>query len=98
MGCSDRLSWQLMEETLRRLQKLYGDMLKQDLRGCEAKLGERLRMQLHDRAKDGQDRLTFFSCRTLREAVGRPEGRNKRGLMNVGGSTLQWLFCETWNL
>jgi hypothetical protein len=88
------VSWQPMEEALRRLQKWYGDMLKQDLRGDEAKLGERLRMQLHDRAKDGQDRMDILRerYRMLREAVGRPEGRSKRGLMDVGGSTLQWLF------
>jgi len=88
------VSWQPMEEALRRLQKWYGDMLKKDLRGDEAKLGERLRMHLHDRAKDGQDRLDIMRerYRTLREAVGRPEGRSKRGLVDVGGSTLQWLF------
>jgi len=33
------VSWQPMEEALRRLKKWCGDMLKQDLRGDEAKLG-----------------------------------------------------------
>jgi hypothetical protein len=68
--------------------------VEQDLRGDEAKLGERLRIPLHDRAKDGQDRLDILGerYRTLREAVGKPEQRSKRGLMDVGGSTLQWLF------
>ena len=39
-------------------------------------------MQLHDRAKDGQDRLDIL------------KGRGKRELMDVvhGGSTLQLLF------
>jgi hypothetical protein len=69
-------------------------MLKQDLRGNEAKLGERPRIQLHDRAKDGQDRLDFLRerYRTLREPVGKPEQTSKRGMMDMGESTLQCLF------
>ena len=76
------------------LHKWFGDMMKQDLRGDEAKLGERLRIQLHDRAKEGQEQLDILRerYRTLREAVGEPKQRSKRGLMDVGGSTLQWLF------
>ena len=88
------VSWQPLEESLRMLHKWFGDMMKQDLRGDEAKLGERLRIQLHDRAKEGQEQLDILRerYRTLREAVGEPEQRSKRGLMDVGGSTLQWLF------
>jgi hypothetical protein len=49
---------------------------------------------LHDRAKEGQEQLDILRerYRTLREAVGEPKQRSKRGLMDVGGSTLQWLF------
>ena len=53
------VSWQPVEESLRMLHKWFGDMMKQDLRGDEAKLGERLRIQLHDRAKEGQEYWTF---------------------------------------
>ena len=49
-------------------------------------------MQLHDRAKDGQDRLYIM------------EGRGKRGLMDVVhegqrySCFLAWQPTETWNL
>jgi hypothetical protein len=78
------------------LHKWFGEMMKHDLRGDEAKLGERLRIQLHDRAKEGQERLDILRerYRTLREAVGEPEQRSKRGLMDVGGSTLAFRRCN----
>ena len=68
--------------------------MRDDPGRAEAKEGERLRTQLRDRAREGLDCLEVIDGRyqVLRGALIGTTDRRKRGLIDAGGTTLQWLF------
>ncbi len=55
---------------------------------------EHLCTRVKDRAMEGLELLKVVNGRyqTLREALVGPEKRSKRGLVDAGGTALQWLF------
>ena len=69
-------------------------MAKDDKSLAEAKGGERLHTMTKERAKEGLELLEVVSgrYRTLREELVGPNKRSKRGLVDAGGTALQWLF------
>lgn len=68
-------------------------MISKDDRGAAGAKDERLSTMVKDRAAEWLELLGGASGRyqTLREALVGPS-RSKRGLMDAGGSVLQWLF------
>jgi hypothetical protein len=88
------VSFTPIETALAAVRQWYVGQMRDDPRRAEAKEGERLRTQLRDRAREGLDCLEVIEGRyqVLRRALIGTTDRRKRGLVDAGGTTLQWLF------
>ena len=88
------VSFTPIETALAAVRQWYLGQMRDDPRRAEAKEGERLRTQLRDRAREGLGCLEVIDDRyqVLRGALVGTTDRKKRGLVNAGGTTLQWLF------
>ena len=82
-----------IEAAITALRHWFTRMARDD-KGVEEATGERLRTMAKERATEDLEILEVVSgrFRTLREALAGPNKRNKRGLVDAGGTALQWLF------
>ncbi|KAK4007050.1 hypothetical protein OUZ56_012205 [Daphnia magna] len=84
-----------IENALNKLHLWFTDSAKKKESQAEkTKWSARLRAQMVERATDGLDLLGLVCERydTLREAVAGGPRRAKRGIIDVGGTALHWLF------
>jgi hypothetical protein len=82
-----------IETAITELRHWFTVMAKEDKGVTEAN-SEHLRTRVKDRAMEGLELLEIVSgrYRTLREALVGPDKQSKRGLVDAGGTVLQWLF------
>ncbi len=82
-----------IETTITALRHWFSVMANEGKGVTEVK-SEHLRTRVKDRAMEGLELLKVVNgrSRTLREALVGPKKRSKRGLVDAGGTVLQWLF------
>ncbi|KZR95675.1 Uncharacterized protein APZ42_010451, partial [Daphnia magna] len=84
-----------IENALNKLHLWFtGSVKKKESQVEETKWSARLRAQMVERVTDGFELLGLARERydTLREAVAGGPRRAKRGIIDVGGTALHWLF------